>query len=364
MALNFPNPFAGQTTQPAAPPLPRVPWGQNPAITMAGIGLLSGRNLNEGFANMAQTVPAGMVAKSAMQRDMLSQQEKAAEKAAAEARKAQLNEVMKAWPGLSPELRALFSAQPELFGQYAMSSLGPQEAPTVETFYENGLAVKKVWDGSKWVKEGDVKAPEGTSLTVNPDGTVSFQQGDGVMPNGNRGIGRTASGDMEKQIDDLTIQTQQVERIGELYSPEMLTYPGKARNAWAVTADKFGMAGPKDKAVIDKQTRFVQNVEQVFNLYRKDITGAAAALAELDRLKRAVINTDQSPAQFEASLGEFARTLQRGLDIKKKLLNEGIPMGTTQFSQAFEQEFLSQPVQGQPGLPTAGGNAADPLGIR
>lgn len=118
-----PSPFAGQTTQPV---LPRVPWGQNPMITTAAFGLLGGRNLNEGLANVAQGAPAGMLAKTGMQQFMLQKQEKDAEKAAAEARRQQLNEVMKAWPGLSPEQRALFGAQPELFGQYAVDSMKPK----------------------------------------------------------------------------------------------------------------------------------------------------------------------------------------------------------------------------------------------
>jgi hypothetical protein len=59
-------------------------------------------------------------------------------------------------------------------------------------------------------------------------------------------------------------------------------------------------------------------------------------------LKEAVINTDQSPSQFEASLGEYAGALKRGLDIKKQLIDQGIDPSTTQFSKEFERRFLSQ----------------------
>lgn len=115
------------------PVLPRVPWNQNPMITMAGMSLLGGRNLNEGLANVAANAPAGMAAKGGMQQFMLAQQEKQAERAEQDKRRAAMNDVMKAWPGLSPEQRALFSAQPELFGQYAVGTMTPGDKPTPYT---------------------------------------------------------------------------------------------------------------------------------------------------------------------------------------------------------------------------------------
>lgn len=132
MAL-FQNLFGGQQPgmQPAAPPLPRVPWAQNPMVTTAALSLLGGRNLNDGLANVAATAGQGMAAKTGMQQFMLAQQEAQAKKAEQEQRRAQMNEVMKAWPGLSPEQRALFSAQPELFGQYAMGTMTPEKPMVV-----------------------------------------------------------------------------------------------------------------------------------------------------------------------------------------------------------------------------------------
>lgn len=370
MAL-FPNLFGGQQA-PQEPVLPRVPYQSNPMVTMAGMSLLGGRNLNDGLSNLAQSAPAGMAAKAGMQQFMLAQQERQKKQAEEDARRAQMNDMLKMWPNLSAEQRALAQLYPDQFAQQAFGSMGPQSAPTVETFYDEktGLPVKKQWDpnSGQWVTQGGTKTPDGTSLYVDPTtGEVMFQSGEGVLPNGNQGLGRTTTNDIQKDIDDLEIQKSQVERIGQLYDPELLTIPGKVRGKWAEYADKLGVSGPGDRAYLDKQTRFVNNVEQVFNLYRKDITGAAAALAELDRLKQSVINTDQSPTQFQASLGEFARALQRGLDIKKRLLAQGIPLGSAQFSAAFEKEFLGGTAGNGPattGAATTPGGVPDPLGIR
>ena len=125
MALPFPNPFANQTAQ--QPVMPRVPWGQNPLVTTMGLSLLGGRNLNEGLSNVAANAGAGMAAKSGMQQFMLAQQEREAAKAEQDARKNQMNEVIKNWQGLSPEQRSLFMADPSAFSQYAVETMKPKE---------------------------------------------------------------------------------------------------------------------------------------------------------------------------------------------------------------------------------------------
>ena len=131
--MAFPNLGPGMLGQPSAPIMPRVPFSQNPLVTTAALSLLGGRNFNEGMANVAANAPAGMAAKTGMQQFMLQKQEKDAAKAEAEAKRQQMNEVMKAWPGLSPEQRQLFTAQPELFGQYALETMKPGDKPTPYT---------------------------------------------------------------------------------------------------------------------------------------------------------------------------------------------------------------------------------------
>lgn len=138
---------------PAAPALPAVPWKSNPMITTAALSLLGGRNLNEGLANVAATAGQGMAAKSGLQAFMLAQQEKQAAKSEADARKAQMNDVLKAWPGLTEQQRALFSAQPELFGQYAVDSMG---AKAGGTFAGTGLDAQD----SNILLSGDPSSPE------------------------------------------------------------------------------------------------------------------------------------------------------------------------------------------------------------
>ncbi len=248
-----------------------------------------------------------------------------------------------------PALRALIAESPEVQDKLLASKLSaPSTDGMTSTVHvydaEKGITKVMQFDPAtgQYDKEVGIAPPaSGMSIETMPDGTMRLLQGEGVTATGGKlPLGRTASNDVQKEIAPLEMQKQQIEHIGDLYSPDFLTYKGKARTAINRFIDKTGFSGPEGKAQLAGATKFKQNVEQIFNAYRKDITGAAASVGELERLKQAVINTDQSPTEFEAAMGEFAQALQRGLDIKKSLLDQGIPLGSTQFSKAFEQQFL------------------------
>jgi len=179
MALPFQNPMmGGQQPDPIMPP--RVPWAQDPAITMASIGLLSGRNLNEGFANLAQTVPAGMAAKAGMQQFMLAQQERQKKQAEEDARRAQMNDVIKNWSGLSPEQRALFMADPSSFSDYAVSTMAPQETyrPLIDPAERAKYGIKPDDDAPYQVSaDNKVSAIGGASTNISlTDGKLTEGQ--------------------------------------------------------------------------------------------------------------------------------------------------------------------------------------------
>jgi len=144
---------------------PVVPWQSNPVITALGASLLAGRTPRQGFENFAQALPGAMVTKVGMQDRMLAAQEKAEDKAAREAKIAQMNEMIKAWPGLSPEQRALFSTQPELFGEFAV---GQMQGPKVPTSVQEYLYGEQDPGFRQW--QLDQKKAGGTNVITNVAG--------------------------------------------------------------------------------------------------------------------------------------------------------------------------------------------------
>lgn len=219
MAL-FPNPFVGQTAQ--QPVLPRVPWSQNPAITTAALSLLGGRNLNDGLANVAATAGQGMAAKTGLQQFMLAQQEKNTAKAEADARRAQQNEVIKNYPNIPEQLRPVFMAQPELFGQYVVGSMEPPK-PTDDlreyeyaksqgfggTFQDYMINMKKA--GASVTNIDNVGTiPQGYELTTDP---ATGAKRMAPIPGGPADTSAKDAIGQENRVQKADIVTQDIDRV-------------------------------------------------------------------------------------------------------------------------------------------------------
>ena len=174
-------------------------------------------------------------------------------------------------------------------------------------------------------------------IKVNPDGTVEIggsQENIALdKPNTRLAQERIVSG---------TESLQRLDRIKENYDPAFLTYAGKANKTLSSIMSKAGMdLDTDDKSALRQFRKFSQGVNTEFNSYRKLITGAAASVLELESLKDAMISTDLSPDEFEASYEEYKTELSRTVRIRNKLLREGISPNDKSFSSSFDKEFLS-----------------------
>lgn len=132
-----------------------------------------------------------------------------------------------------------------------------------------------------------------------------------------------------------------IDRILEQYKPEYLTYAGRARNAAGVIMDKLGIASPEMKKYIGARRVFTMDVNQEFNQYRKAITGAAAAVQELEDLKKAMIADDLAPSVFERAVDAYRQGIMRSIRIKQKLLREGVRVGIKDFGKKYDTLWKS-----------------------
>lgn len=152
---------------------------------------------------------------------------------------------------------------------------------------------------------------------------------------------------IQKDLINIDDSIARFEDIGRLYNPEYLTNQGKAKAAvlkfadtWGVSPDNVPFIGKGGKDFLAGQTTHKQAVEQEFNVYRKEITGAAAAIAELDRLMKTFLNTDLSPTQYEASYSQILDKMKKAAQIKRDLLREGIPVGSEQFTLEHNKRYM------------------------
>lgn len=96
-------------------------------------------------------------------------------------------------------------------------------------------------------------------------------------------------------------------------------------------------------ASLAKFTALRTRTERAFNAYRKEITGAAAALQELDRLKKSFLNTDMSPTEFRTALTDYRDELLRVRRLYMDLMRQGF----TDFGEggdgarALDEAYLS-----------------------
>jgi hypothetical protein len=148
-----------------------------------------------------------------------------------------------------------------------------------------------------------------------------------------------ATTELQKSLINLRSQMQTMDEIAANYQDSYLTYYGKVGGFLARQASKLGME-PKPAEEFQQGKRlFEESVNTLFNLYRKDITGAAAAVKELESLKNAFMNTDLSPAEFRASYDRYRKYLELATKAKESTLAKGLDPKSKEFTEALDEEY-------------------------
>lgn len=197
----------------------------------------------------------------------------------------------------------------------------------------------------------DVKSPEAfqqdlTLAKARATGTsVSFDEnGNPIVTVGpvTDMTKKTIGGIEEKQASGIRLLND-LHQIGTRYADEYLTYGGKAKRFALEKADKAGLASSEQQEFLGREAQFRTAVDRMFNQYRKEITGAAASHQELERLKKTMLNTDMSPAQFRAAYNDFVTIARQQLELHSKLRSMGLSDQdiTARLDEAFSQLELS-----------------------
>lgn len=159
------------------------------------------------------------------------------------------------------------------------------------------------------------KKGQGFRVT-SPDGSV-IEYGDALPGQ------LTTAATTEVQKDALAGQDQlaTLKTVGQKVADEHLTYEGRAKGAIGGVLDKLGMENDLTKFNASRAAA-LQSVEQYFNEYRKYITGAAAAQSELEALKKAVINSELGPQEFQSRYNALVEKVSA--DIQRNLGRAGV----------------------------------------
>ena len=233
----------------------------------------------------------------------------------------------------------------EQAAQYSKMPLSQVNNELMKQVYMLG-SIKEFKTGMDATKE---QSKSGTHIEFNEDGSIRSVSSDPT---------NAVKSDTMKDLKEKEMDLNQLANIRSQFDPKQLTYAGRAGRASSALAEVSRgipvlgqvselLAGsitgqsPEDRGkALEKSTAYINSVEQYFNKYRKEITGAAAADKELARLRESLLNKDMSPSEFKGSLDQLVKRITGEADYNKKILREGqdlTPQGDDKLRQFYKQ---------------------------
>lgn len=207
--------------------------------------------------------------------------------------------------------------------------------------------IKEYNFASDQFKAGNGPDPGPFSTWIKDIKKASKQDVNITLP-GNQPAEKAVKTQLQKDIVDNTVQLSRLKSIKDSYKKEFLQASGKVKGAIYRVGDFMnlpvenlpGFSSEDKNTFLGKRTEFETQVGQIFNLYRKDITGAAAAVQELDRLKKDMMNVDMTPMQFEHAANAYEKNLKRAIRLKNKVLREGFDVRDESGGGKLDTYFL------------------------
>lgn len=171
-------------------------------------------------------------------------------------------------------------------------------------------------------------------------------------------ISPRVKGELQMDIAYSLEQLARVKAVGESFSKDYLTWYGRAKGTGLRLMSFAGVElSPEQKQFLQGKRVFIEGVEQLFNIYRKDITGAQAVMKELTMLRDSILNKNLAPDEFDASYRRFIEDGERALVIKMDLLEKGF--SKEQIGKEIDKTMKEEGRMGT--LPTPGKKGGEPV---
>ena len=149
-------------------------------------------------------------------------------------------------------------------------------------------------------------------------------------------------GDIQQKLLGGISSLHRVSRMARDFQTDFLTYFGKGKAFAAEKADKLNMATDDQKAFLRARTKFIQTMGREFNQYRQDITGAAAANTEIERLRQDMMNINQGPTQFLASLEQYRDEVLYQQRLRRKILRDGFDVSAEEYGKKWQRQYADR----------------------
>lgn len=186
-------------------------------------------------------------------------------------------------------------------GQYK-NAVTPRSATdnTPMSYREQQLA-KQDPEYAQFLRE---RRGQGLSVTL-PDGTTISDGG--AQP---FALPKTTQNQLGEDYKNALAGMSRLQGIVASVKPEYLTYAGQLKGAWQGLKAKAGAnLSPQEREYMQGYHTWRSNTLDNLNLYIKEITGAAMAIPEAERIKATIPNTDDDPVTFQTKLESTMKRL-------------------------------------------------------
>jgi hypothetical protein len=163
-----------------------------------------------------------------------------------------------------------------------------------------------------------------------------------------------AETEAQKSVMNKDEVVSQIEKLQKDYNRDYFTYANQAGAAVSAGAEKWkgtpvmeqgsellasvltGKSPKEREAFLAERKSYMNTLGQVFNAYRKEITGAGAGLDEIKRLEQDFANGNMSPSELKGALDQIVTKYKAESDRYKASLKEGIKVGSYKRQQLID----------------------------
>jgi hypothetical protein len=183
-------------------------------------------------------------------------------------------------------------------------------------------------------------ANESIEVTTGPDGEplVTISKG----RQNDQSLNKSVQGKFQEKLFNIDTQLSNLNNVSNIFSPDFLTFAGRTKGKIGALLEQLSLGkvlSDEDKKFITDIRVFRSEVDQIFNQYRDEITGAGASEGELRKLKDTFLNADLSVSEFIGSFNQFRDQLLRNRRLINKVLREEGFTNDRQFGKKLDNLF-------------------------
>jgi hypothetical protein len=153
---------------------------------------------------------------------------------------------------------------------------------------------------------------------------MAQQPGFGQANNQAADLQKATKSGLEKDLVDLRDTSQRALAIMDNFDTNLFTDITKAKLWGASLMDRYNATSDNQKDLIFKAKTQQQQIDQMFLMYRKAMTGTAGGEKEMEEIKKATLNNEGGPTESRAALYNLFLQTTSSAMTKQQLLDQGI----------------------------------------